>query len=151
MSSSYPPTLVCAHLGCSETTRERKPYCTEHVTQLPYVEALLARLAERERELEEVAARGFRAVDVDGLNASELLLQLSLFGARTAPRMCRDLQLELAVAEGFAYALARAGYVTLGHTARGHLKLELAQPGLAALARFQHRERAEFVDAEAAA
>ena len=151
MSSSYPPTLACAHPGCLETTRERKPYCTEHVTSLPYVQNLLARLAEREAELEEVSRRGYRAVDVDGLNSAELLLQLSLFGERTVPRMCRDLQLELAVAEGFAYALARAGYITLGHTSRGHLKLELAAPGLAALDRFQRNEREEPSQAEAAA
>lgn len=141
MSSSYPQSLTCAFSGCHEPTRERKPYCTEHVTELPYVQTLLTRLEEREREVAEVAKRGYRAVDPDGLNAAEILLQLALFGERTVPRLCRDLQLELAVAEGFAYALARRGLVTLGHTSRGHAKLELAPAGQAALARYQAHER----------
>lgn len=143
MSSNYPQSLTCSKRGCFEPTRERKPYCTEHVNELPYVQSVLAKIEERDRELAAVAKRGFRAVDPEGLNAAEILLQLSLFGERTVPRLCRDLQLELDVAEGFAYALARRGMVTLGHTSRGHAKLELAPAGQAALHRFQNNERAE--------
>jgi len=76
-----------------------------------------------------------------GLTASEILLQLSLYGERTVPRLCRDLQLEVDVAEGFAMALARRGMVALGQTDRGHMKIALASVGQEALQEYQLSER----------
>lgn len=110
----------CALSGCGNKTRESKPYCPEHVEHHPYVSELVARLTTRERELQRVARRGARAVDLDGLMAEEIMLQLELYGSRTAERLCRDLQQELPVIQAYFQALARHGYVVLGETSRGN-------------------------------
>ena len=108
---------------------------------MPYIQELVARICERDEELERVARRGWKEVDPQGLTASEILLQLSLYGDRTVPRLCRDLQLDIDVAEGFAMALARRGMVTLGQTDRGHMKVALASVGHEALREFKLTER----------
>ncbi|HBP22474.1 MAG TPA: hypothetical protein DEA08_32430 [Planctomycetes bacterium] len=138
---TYPEALTCEHPGCLEPTRERKPYCSDHIDDLPYIQELVARICERDEELERVARRGWKEVDPQGLTASEILLQLSLYGDRTVPRLCRDLQLDIDVAEGFAMALARRGMVTLGQTDRGHMKVALASVGHEALREFKLTER----------
>ena len=138
---TYPEALTCEHAGCLEPTRERKPYCSDHIDDLPYIQELVDRINERDEELERVARRGWKEVDPQGLTASEILLQLSLYGERTVPRLCRDLQLDVDVAEGFAMALARRGMVTLGQTDRGHMKIAMASVGQEALLEYQQSER----------
>lgn len=117
----------CDHPGCSTSTRERKPYCTEHVREHPYVTDLLARLSAIERELAAVERRGTRAVDIDGVLATEVLRELSLHGDRTIRRLARDLALPTKVLDAYVRALAKAGRVTTGHTNRNREMVQLSE------------------------
>lgn len=125
--SSTSTTRFCDHLGCVQTTREGKPYCPDHVEQHPYVQAILSTLAEREAEEEKVRVRGSKAVNPIGLTARELVLHLSLHGARTVERLSRELQLDAKVLEGYVAALVRQGIVALGRTNRGSTVVRLAR------------------------
>lgn len=125
-SSPSSTTRTCDVRGCVQTTREGKPYCPDHVEQHPYVQNILSILAEREAEEEKVRQRGARAVDPQGLTARELVLHLSLHGARTVERLSRELQLDSKVLDGYVGALVRRGVVALGRTNRGSTVVRLA-------------------------
>ncbi|MDC3379430.1 hypothetical protein OAX78_04020 [Planctomycetota bacterium] len=128
-SSLSSTTRACAARRCAATTREGKPYCPDHVESHPYVQNILSILAEREAEEETVRQRGPRAVDPHGLTAKELVLHLSLHGARTVERLSRELQLDTKVLDGYVGALVRRGVVSLGRTNRGSTVVRLAAAG----------------------
>ena len=115
------PAPRCEAAGCTETTRNGKPYCTNHVELLPYVNRLIDTLEARDAELERVAKRGPRSVDPQGITAQEILLQLKLYGGRTIARLSRDLMLEENVVESYGRALAKLGCVSIGRHRRGLL------------------------------
>jgi len=115
----------CFANGCDERTRDGKPYCPEHVEHHPYVRELQAALSQQRGEIDRVERRGAGAVDPGGLTATEMLLQLRLYGDRTVERLSRDLQLPVEVVAAYARGLARQGRVSLSHTRRGHLQVAL--------------------------
>ncbi len=119
-------TRFCKELGCEQTTREGKPYCPDHVENHPYVQEILDTLAAREAEERQVRSQGARAVDPRGLTAKELVLHLSLHGARTLERLSRELQLDPRIVDGYVSALVERGVVTLGRTNRGSTVVRLA-------------------------
>jgi hypothetical protein len=129
MRTGSSTTRVCDMEGCIHTTREGKPFCPDHVEMHPYVQAILGTLAEREDEEEKVRQRGHRAVNPTGLTARELVLHLSLHGARTVERLSRELQLDTKVLDGYVGALVRKGVVALGRTNRGSTVVRLAMAG----------------------
>lgn len=49
---------TCEHSGCDRITSEHKPYCIDHLSDLPYVKAVQADLA----RIGEVEARGWKDV-----------------------------------------------------------------------------------------
>ena len=123
--STNSTTRSCDAPGCSATTREGKPYCPDHVEQHPYVQSILDLLTAREEEEASVRSRGARAVDPDGLTARELLLHLSLHGARTLERLSRELQLEMEILKGYISALESRQLINLGRTHRGSTVVRL--------------------------
>jgi len=125
-SSSSSTTRFCDARGCTQTTREGKPFCPDHVELHPYVQTIIGTLREREAEEEKVRQRGARAVDPGGLTAKELVLHLSLHGARTIERLSRELQLDTKVLDGYVGALVRRGVVALGRTNRGSTVVRLS-------------------------
>lgn len=125
-SSTTSTTRFCDVAGCTQTTREGKPFCPDHVELHPYVQTILDTLREREEEEEKVRQRGARAVDPHGLTARELVLHLALHGARTVERLSRELQLDSKVLDGYVGALVRRGVVALGRTNRGSTVVRLA-------------------------
>jgi len=83
LNQGYVRPKPCQLPGCSRSTREHKPYCTDHVEHHEYVQGVIARLEAEELELAAVKKRGPRAVDPAGLTAQEIVLQLELYGDRT--------------------------------------------------------------------
>ncbi len=125
--SSRSGTRFCDVPDCTQTTREGKPYCPDHGDQHPYVQNLLANLAEREDEEAKVKQRGARAVNPEGLAVKELILHLSLHGARTEERLCREMQMEPRVLDGYIKCLNRRGVIAYGRTNRGSTVIRLAK------------------------
>jgi len=118
--------VFCGTPGCLKTTREGKPHCPDHVEDHAYVQEILSQLAARDRELENVSKRGWRAVTLDGITATEILLYLRIHGERTVERVRREHLLSRypkAVTRAYAQALANAKRVTVGRTTRGSLCL----------------------------
>ena len=117
---------ACGSSGCLHSTREGKPYCPDHVKEHPYVQGILSTLQDVHAEREKVRERGARAVDLKGLTTKELLLHLTLNGARTIERLARELQLDSVVLNGYVRALVKQGVVDLGRTNRGSTVVKLA-------------------------
>ncbi|RMG16691.1 MAG: hypothetical protein D6731_05570 [Planctomycetota bacterium] len=91
------------------------------------MQSILDTLAARQAEEERVRAVGSRAVDLEGLTAKELVLHLSLHGARTVERLSRELQLEVDVLRGYVHRLSEEGTVAIGRTNRGSTIVRLAE------------------------
>jgi hypothetical protein len=127
MARNDPPALQCLHPGCTNATRERKPYCTEHVSDHPYVLELMSQIERVEAELDRVRRRGTRAVALEGIPAQEILRELRTFGHRTVERLARDLRLDADVVAAYGRALNRAGKVSLGVTSRGVVMLSVPE------------------------
>ena len=128
VSNSHHPsaTRSCESRGCSNTTREGKPFCPDHVENHDYVRTILKALQEREAETARVRQHGPCAVDTEGLTAKELVLHLSLHGSRTVERLSREFQLESNVMFNYVSALRSEGRVVLGRTTRGSTVVRLA-------------------------
>lgn len=120
--------LQCSEPGCTRPTRERKPFCTEHISRSTYVRGLLETLESVESERAKVRRRGSRAVDPGGITAQEILRELRQHGDRTSQRLSRDLKLEVAVIDAYLEALARQGEIDLRPGNRGH---KVASPKVA--------------------
>lgn len=114
-----PRTRHCSAANCARATREGKPFCSEHVERLPYVQGLLDQLAAREDEEDRVRKRGTRAVDPNGLTAREILLSLWVNGDRTVARLARELNMDFETLKVYVAALKRKGLVTVKPTRRG--------------------------------
>lgn len=132
------PSPPCQLQGCSKRTRERKPFCSEHVELHPYAQKIKKALRDRDAELERVERSGIRHVDLGGMTAQEIVLQLRLHGTRTVPRLARDLVIPESVMQHFVRALRRRGVVSVGRTPRGILSVTLVNAGLL----LRHRKKA---------
>lgn len=125
---------TCEAEGCRARTRERKPYCSEHLDLSPYVAQLEAELEEQRQEQAEVRRRGARAVQVDGPTAREVLRALLLEEERTSRRLAIEVGVEPELVEAYARVLRRAGYLSTRIHRRGGLWLTLLDQGREALA-----------------
>ncbi len=101
----------CQSTGCSASTTGNKPYCLDHIEEIPYVKRLLTELARREQDALRVRAR--RDVDVEGPSASEILHQLEVHGPLTAGRLAREVELPPTELALFLPALERRGWIAV--------------------------------------
>jgi len=123
--------LRCKADGCESTTRERKPYCPDHVFDADYVKTILDKLALRDSEIARVEKRGWRQVNVGGMVTREIIEEIRRHGWRTIERLARDImagQLAYAVIEQYAIALQQGGIVVIGRSTRGCVTVQLDQP-----------------------
>jgi hypothetical protein len=101
----------CHFVGCSAPTTGNKPYCLDHIEEIPYVKRLLAEVARRERDTLRASARN--EIDVDGPSASEILHQLEVHGPLTAGRLAREVELQPNELARFLPALERRGWIAV--------------------------------------
>jgi DNA-binding transcriptional ArsR family regulator len=94
------PRELC--VVCSSATTGRKPFCIDHLEELPYVAALR----------EELAAREAKRLNLDGSRAQELIEMIALRGAVTPKRLALVVDLGEAELMRHIRALERAGFVT---------------------------------------
>lgn len=133
----------CEQPGCNQATREGKAFCSEHVEEHPYVKELIARLAERDRQDEEVNKKGSKAATLDAITAQEILQHLAFHGPRTEERLCRELNVDTRTLKGYVAALKRHRLVTLGTTKRGSTLVKLVKGKVAALPTAEAQPAAE--------
>ena len=82
------PSLRCE--SCGEPTRERKPFCPEHVGLNDRAGMLFAKLAAVEKEIESVSKGGSRLVNVKGLVVEEIMAGIAHAGQLTWVRLVKD-------------------------------------------------------------
>jgi hypothetical protein len=115
----------CNEPGCGKSTREGKPFCSDHYDRHPYAQALIADLKANAAQVERVKKKP-RAAGADDLIACEIVTQLRVHGDRTVPRLARDLREDTDVIEAYVKALKRQKRVSFGRTARGTRVVRLA-------------------------
>lgn len=121
-------TRFCDVHSCPNTTREGKPYCTDHVDHHPYVQDLLSQLDDNETALARARLKGI--VDLDSQAVQELLLHLNLHGARTEERLVRELHVDAKALKAILAKLTKAGKVQLGLTTRGSTVVRLSNTAM---------------------
>ena len=121
---------TCERQGCHQSTREGKPFCSEHVGLNPYALRIAQEIVKRDSEDAVVAAGNTPAsgYNVQGLTAQAILQHLVEHGTRTKARLCRELILERKVLDGYVEALIKKGIVSEGMTRRGAATLILLNP-----------------------
>ena len=83
---------------------------------------------ESQLEAERVRQLGARAVDIEGLNAQEILRFIRVNGERTVPRLARDLNMHLPTLSGYVKALKRKRLLALSKNKRGTPLVRLPDP-----------------------
>lgn len=118
----------CELSGCGLPTREGKPYCSDHVEHNPYAKEVMEKLGQREDDDERAGAKTARRkkLNTSGVTATELLHAVAERGPRTVERLCRELNIEMDVLNGYVSALSREGRISLGQTSRGSVVVSLA-------------------------
>jgi hypothetical protein len=112
-------TRHCELNGCKKATTGRKPFCTDHLGQMPYVQGLQEEILRREDEWDRVLRRGAREVDPTGTTAHELIQYLKVHSERTIRRMAKDLSMDLELLTPYVNALRRLGWVRVTKNKRG--------------------------------
>lgn len=120
-------TRTCKHRFCDETTREGKPYCSDHVEDHEYVRDILDVIEKQQAEHKAVMRRGCRAIKEDSLTLHEIIQLLQQRGKRTLERISRDMNLDGDLVKKYADYLIKKGRVTEGRTTRGSITLTFNQ------------------------
>jgi hypothetical protein len=115
----------CEAEDCSQATREGKPFCSDHVERLSYVQEVQARIVAREAELAAVKKRGGRAVDLEGIIARDVLCSLWINGERSVARLSRELNVDFEVLKHYVARLKKAKQLTQTSPRRGAGKVTL--------------------------
>ena len=108
-------TKKCLMLGCGESTRENKDYCTEHIEEIPYVKSLLDMLAGHEAENNAIVAHQMTAKEILGTSTCrdiEITIE-RLTEAVTVEDLSFDLDMDVALTEECLMALWKAGRANL--------------------------------------
>ena len=108
----------CKEKECDRTTREGKPYCSDHVEHSPYVRRVIEELELRDREAASLAKGG--TVSPNGHLVRETLLMLEQ-GSYTAAKLSRLMDISHNSTETLIREMSRMGLAHLGKTDRGSL------------------------------
>jgi len=122
-TTTYSHTRKCA--ACEETTREGKEYCPRHVERHAYIQDLMNRMAEREREDHDVMMRGSVAVNLGGITVQEIMIHLRQTGTKTIEGLAKGLQLDKSILQKYVFALRDRKQVEIISTARESMAVRL--------------------------
>ena len=120
----------CDFAGCSNITREGKPFCSSHVEHGDYAKKVIADLEAQENEIGRVEKKGWKAVNVAAPIAVEFIGHLFMHGEQTVERLRREIMsghLTIPVVEAYVKALHKARIVKLGRTGRGSETVKLVK------------------------
>lgn len=126
-ASYHSQTRRCAARDCPGSTREGKPFCSEHVGLNSYASEVMQKIAQRDAEDALALSPNTAPEDynVAGVTAQSILQQLEERGTRTKERLCRELGLDRELVDAYADALIMRGLVRIGRTGRGCETLSL--------------------------
>ncbi len=108
----------CDAITCERTTREGKPYCSDHVELSPYVKGVMEELALRDTEARALA--NDQPIKRDGHLVRETLLMLEQ-GAYTSAKLSRLMDIPHDSTETLIRIMAREGLAKMSKTDRGAL------------------------------
>jgi len=103
----------CKAGGCQQTTREGKPYCSNHTGLNPYAMVVLEELERISRERNLVLLNGKECVDLKSTTAQEIIRVLRQKGTKTIAGLAKDLQLSEKLISRYLQAMKAEGIVTL--------------------------------------
>ncbi len=115
----------CEAPFCARATSSGKPFCSRHIHLTPYVRELIRQLHGQRREIAAVRRLGPGAVDLAGLTARNLVLELKQAGASSQAGLGRRVLLEDQVLKSYLSALESAGLVQATRHANGRLLFAL--------------------------
>ena len=103
------PLSECRVRGCPKIPSERKPYCLEHLDQLPYTQQLQANLQTQETELSR-APRNAKIIDLRGVIAQEILSELGK-KPLTQAKLGQTMQINKPAIAAYVRRLKNAGII----------------------------------------
>ena len=96
---------------------------------MPYVQDLLDRMAERERDDQLACERGWQTIDLEGITTQEVLLAVTTWGPMTLARLAREVQLDYECVDLHVLALIARGRLAMRRRRRGGWVVCLHRPG----------------------
>lgn len=132
-STTHHALRRCKLAGCSETVREGKPFCPDHVEENPYPGAIMAILARREEELRLAGEDKLEGRDHQLITEAVEWLTIDAFTSKviTVCRLARDIRITSNQAKGVANCLEREGLGFKGRSPRGSDTITLIKKRLA--------------------
>ena len=115
----------CASGPCERTTREGKPYCSDHVELSPYVRKVMEELALRDKEA--LALAKDEPISRDGHLVRETLLMLEQ-GSYTSAKLSRLMDIPHDSTESLIRLMGKGGLAKTGKTDRGALIISKIDP-----------------------
>ena len=115
----------CDEPGCVRTTRENKPYCSEHVERAEYVQALMAELELRDSEADALVAG--KPIAADGHLVRETLLMLRQ-GSYTSAKLSRLMDISHEATEALIRYLHERQLAIMSKTDRGAIIIRSIAP-----------------------
>ena len=112
-------TRHCELDGCKRATTGRKPVCTNHLDEMPYVRGVRERIVARRKEWDAVEKRGIRAVELGGTTALEIIEYSRVHGPCTVRRLAKDLSMDRALLDNYVKSLRKHSRIKLTANKRG--------------------------------
>lgn len=130
------PTMRCAVPGCGESTREKKPVCSEHIFEEAYPKRLLDIIEGAEAEIKRASVRGYKEIDLDGLVVEEILAGIKSASELTWKRLVKNYVPDLNGAperatDAYLEALKRGGLIRTRASERRDVIVSLTEAGYA--------------------
>lgn len=110
---------------CGGTTREGKPYCSEHIEQSPYLQRLAQQIASKQVEEALVAEKGAAEVESDSATVDEIQNLLEMTGPRTDIAIAKELQIDARALKGYLAYMKKRGMVVTKTNRRGNTVVKL--------------------------
>lgn len=132
---SRAPTRLCDKEGCRLHTRERKPFCPEHIMEIERPRVLSAIIEEAEVEIVKVGVEGPDAVNIDGLVVEEIMAGIVHAGTVTWRNLCKNHvnffnRVDNSIVDHYLTRLVREGLVQMTHNRRSNKVVALTEKGL---------------------
>lgn len=113
-------------LICKQPTSGKKPYCIDHIENIPRVKELLSSLSQKEKEERLVLKKGLSAIKEDSLVLSEIIDILNL-GNKTAGALAKEISLKESLVRIYIKYLSNKNIIRVQPAAGGDILHLLAQ------------------------